>query len=173
MTKRFWVMAIAVIALTGGQGSGVFAQRSSAPPAAAPLLQTAGAFFALSVADAQASARWYTEKLGLQTVMNVPHQPETKSAVIVLRGGGLTVELVQHDDARPIRTAAPGAKGDPVYVHGFFKAGVVVRNFDATVTQLRARGVEIAMGPWPARADQPANLIIKDNAGNLIQIFGS
>jgi catechol 2,3-dioxygenase-like lactoylglutathione lyase family enzyme len=162
-----------VIALSIGLTGPLSAQRGSAPPAGGALLQTTGAFFALSVADVQASARWYTEKLGLQAVMNVPHQAETKSAVIVLRGGGLTVELVQHDDARPLRTAAPAAKGDPVFVHGIFKAGVVVRDFDATVAQLRSRGVEIAMGPWPARADQPANLIIKDNAGNLIQIFGA
>jgi hypothetical protein len=27
------------------------------------------------------------------------------------------------------------------------------------------------MGPWPGRADQPANVIVRDNAGTLIQIF--
>jgi hypothetical protein len=37
---------------------------------------------------------------------------------------------------------------------------------------LEARDVEIAFGPYPARADQRANVIVKDNAGNLIQFFG-
>jgi hypothetical protein len=57
-------------------------------------------------------------------------------------------------------------------VHGFFKAGIVVDDFDKTLSALKARGVEIAIGPFPARGDQRANVIVKDNAGNLIQIFG-
>ncbi len=172
MTHRYRVLALAALALSLAPAGELRAQRE-AKPATAPLLQTTGAFMALSVADVQASSRWYAEKLGLQVVMNVPRTPETKSAVIVLRGGGLTVELVQHDDARPLRTAAPATKGDALFVHGIFKAGVVIRNFDQTLAELKKRGVEIAMGPWPARADQPANVIIKDNAGNLIQLFGA
>lgn len=136
----------------------------SKPGPSGPVLQTSGAFFAVSVADARATARWYAEKLGLQIVMDVPRQPETKAAVIVLRGGGLTVELVQHDAAVP-QKAAPA-------VLGLFKVGVVVNDFDRTLNELKARKVEIAMGPWPARPDQPANVIVKDSAGTLIQVFG-
>jgi hypothetical protein len=36
---------------------------------------------------------------------------------------------------------------------------------------LRARRAEIVIGPFPARNSQPADLIVKDNAGNLIQFF--
>ena len=32
--------------------------------------------------------------------------------------------------------------------------------------------MSIAFGPFPARPNQRANMIVKDNAGNLIQIFG-
>jgi catechol-2,3-dioxygenase len=39
-----------------------------------PALVANGAFFALSVADIVASTRWYTEKLGLRVVMQVPKQ---------------------------------------------------------------------------------------------------
>ena len=38
--------------------------------------------------------------------------------------------------------------------------------------QLRRRGVEIAIGPFPKRDNQPANAIIRDNAGNYIQVLG-
>jgi hypothetical protein len=62
-------------------------------------------------------SRWYSEKLGLKVVMRVPKTD--KAAVTVLEGGGLIVELIQHDDALPLN-----------------------------------------------------NVIIKDNAGNLIQVFG-
>jgi hypothetical protein len=37
---------------------------------------------------------------------------------------------------------------------------------------LKARNVQIAYGPYPAKADAMGNFIIKDNAGNLIQFFG-
>jgi catechol 2,3-dioxygenase-like lactoylglutathione lyase family enzyme len=137
--------------------------------AASPALATAGAFFALSVADLEASTRWYAEKLGLSVVMREPKRD--KAAVAVLEGGGLIVELIQLDDAVPLAKAAPGAQGDQ-FVHGLFKAGVVVDDFDKAVATLRARGVEIAFGPFPARANQRANVIVKDNAGNLVQVFG-
>jgi catechol 2,3-dioxygenase-like lactoylglutathione lyase family enzyme len=121
-----------------------------------------GAFFAVSVADAEASAKWYGEKLGLTVEMRTKSD---KIAVIVLSGSGLVVELLQHDDA-----AALGK--DAVLAHGFVKAGLVVENLDKTLAVLKARNVQIAYGPYPARANAMSNFIIKDNAGNLIQFFG-
>jgi len=123
-----------------------------------------GSFFALSVADLSASTHWYEEKLGLKVVMQVPKK-EGQSAVTVLEGGQLIVELIQNDDAGP-------AEKNPLLVHGIFKAGAIVDDFDKTVAMLKARNVEIAMGPFPAKGKQRANVIVKDNAGNLIQFFG-
>ena len=141
----------------------------TAPGAEPPFQAAAGAFFALSVADIQASAKWYSEKLGLKVVMEVPKKD--KVAVTVLEGRGLIVELIQHDEALPLSKAAPAVTGD-LFVHGVFKAGVIVEDFERTVATLRARNVEIAYGPFPARERQRANVIIKDNSGNLIQFFG-
>ncbi len=129
-----------------------------------------GAFFALSVSDMAASSRWYVEKFGLRVTM--PPSRTDKAAATVLEGGGLIVELVQHDDAVPLSRAAPTLQGGSLFVHGIFKAGFVVDDFDATIAMLRARHVEIAFGPFPKRPNQRANAIIKDNAGNFIQIFG-
>jgi len=61
---------------------------------------------------------------------------------------------------------------DPVLLHGIIKAGVIVDNWDRTLALLRARRVPIAFGPFPAGRGQRANLIIRDNSGNLIQFFG-
>ena len=152
----------------GGARAG--AQPAPVTPAPAPpALAASGAFLALSVADLDASARWYAEKLGLAVVMRTPREHGT--AVAVLEGGGLLVELVQRDGARPLGTAAPGAR-DALDVHGIFKAGVVAADYDRALATLRARGVEIAFGPFPPRPAQRANFIIRDPAGNLIQVFG-
>ena len=134
-----------------------------------PAFSVKGAFFALSVADLDASTRWYADKFGMTVVMRPPKQD--KAAVAVLEGGGLTVELLQRDDAMPLAKAAPSGTSN-YQIHGFFKAGVIVDDFDKALATLRARGVTIAMGPFPASETQRANVIIRDNGGNLIQIFG-
>src|ERR1700741_1463778 len=114
------------------------------PPSAAsrpePLFKAAGGtFFALSVADLRASTKWYSEKLGLGVVMEVPKKDG--ATVTVLEGGGLIGELIQLDAAVPLRRAAPRATGAQS-VHGIFKVGLVVEEFDQTVAALRARGIE-------------------------------
>ena len=136
-----------------------------------PVLTVTGAAFALSVADIESSTRWYVEKLGLKVIMQLPRTDATRARVTVLQGGGLTVELVQHDDALPSPPNRPGGAG-ATSVHGIFKVGVVVDDFDAALAALRSNGVEIAFGPFARRPDQAANVMVRDNAGNLIQIFG-
>jgi catechol 2,3-dioxygenase-like lactoylglutathione lyase family enzyme len=129
----------------------------------APFAGVSGAFFALSVADLDASANWYADKFGMSVVLRVPRQD--KASVVVLEGGGLTVELVQHDDA-------VGAPKEIPLVRGIFKVGLVVDDLDKTLAGLKVRGVPVLLGPYPARGQVRSNAIINDNAGNLIQFFG-
>ena len=131
-----------------------------------PVFRTSGAFFALSVPDLEAARAWYADKLGLTVTMRAPAHEGAQ--VLVLEGGGLIVELIHN----PAATAHPPA-ANPTLRHGFFKAGLVVEEFDATLTRLRDRGVEIAMGPFPARGGQRANFVIRDNSGNAIQFFAA
>ena len=121
------------------------------------------------MADVNASAEWYSEKLGLKIVMQPPKTDQ--STVIVLEGGGLIVELIQLDDALPLSEVAPSIDNN-MLVHGIVKVGVIVEDFNKTVEILKERNVSIAFGPFPATAEQRANLIIRANAGNLIQFFG-
>lgn len=138
-----------------------------AQPAATqpPFEAVTGSFFAISVPDLQASTKWYTEKFGLRSIMSVPKQPGAVG-LNVLQGNGLTVEIQQHDGAEPVTRGAPSDR------QGIFKVGIYVKDFDATLANLRARGVTIAMGPWPRRSDQPAQVIVRDTSGTLIQFFG-
>jgi catechol 2,3-dioxygenase-like lactoylglutathione lyase family enzyme len=144
--------------------------RSARSTTDAPVIAATGAFFALSVADVNASAEWYAGMLGLTVVMKAPMT--SGAAVIVLEGQGLIVELIQHDGAVPLSKAAPTVK-DRFFVHGLAKAGVIVTDFDGTIDRLKKRGVEILYGPFPAKENQRANAIVLDNSGNLIQIFWS
>lgn len=148
--------------------STIVAVRVRAPASPAPtehpeslaVATAKGAFFAVLVPDLAASAKWYSEKLGLHVTMQ-PSQFGTTSAM-VLEGGGLIVELLHDPDAK--------ASSNPRL--GISKAGVVVDNFDKVLATIRARGIPIAIGPFPPRATQRANFLIRDNAGNLIQVLG-
>ena len=142
-----------------------------AAQAQTPVLTVRGMSFALSVADMEASTKWYVDKLGLRVTMRLPRNDNTRASVSLLQGGGLTVELIKDDDAVSLHRLLPANKG-AVSVHGIAKVGVTVDDFEKTLAALRARDVEIAYGPFPKRPDQPANVIIRDNAGNLIQISG-
>ena len=91
-------------------------------PAPAPITAS-GSFFALSVADLDASAKWYASTFDMTVAMHVPKQGN--AAVTVLKGNGMIVELVQLDDAKSLSAAAPGIT-DPMHVHGIAKAGILV-----------------------------------------------
>jgi catechol 2,3-dioxygenase-like lactoylglutathione lyase family enzyme len=132
-------------------------------------LRAIGAFVGISVADLDASTRWYSEKLGLQIVKQEPKRDG--AAVVVLEGDGLIVELIQLDAAQPLSKVAPGVT-KPDLVYGIAKAGVLVEDFEQALATLRARKVDIAYGPFPARPGERANVIVRDNAGNLLQFFG-
>ena len=136
-----------------------------------PLLETSGTFVGLSVGDIEASTKWYVEKLGLRVTHDFPRTDQTRAAARMLQGGGLSVELVQQDEAKALSAVLPAGRG-ALYLHGIFKFGVSVNDFDATLAAVRARGIEIAIGPFAKGADQPANMIIRDNSGNYIQISG-
>jgi catechol 2,3-dioxygenase-like lactoylglutathione lyase family enzyme len=139
-------------------------------PKAEPVFKAVtGAFFAVSVPDLAAAVLWYGEKLGLRTVMTTDGPGGGR--VAVLEGNGLIVELVYLREAQPLARAAPSVRAEQ-YIHGLFKAGVVVDDFEALVAGLKARHVDIAYGPFAAREGQRANVVIRDHAGNLIQFFG-
>lgn len=98
-------------------------------------------------------------------------QPRQAGAsVIVLEGGGLIVELIQQDDAVSLESLTPRLRSN-IHLHGIVKAGAILDDFEGVLASFRKKGVEIAFGPYPARPGQRANVIIRDNAGNLIQFF--
>jgi catechol 2,3-dioxygenase-like lactoylglutathione lyase family enzyme len=137
--------------------------------ASAPRVRAVGAFVAISVPALDASARWYSDKLGLKVVKQEPKRDGV--AFAILEGGGFLVELMQLDAAQPRSKVAPAVK-EPELIHGISKAGILVEDFEQTLATLRAHKVEIAYGPFPVRPGERANVIVRDNAGNLLQFFG-
>jgi catechol 2,3-dioxygenase-like lactoylglutathione lyase family enzyme len=137
-----------------------------------PFAAVRGGYVALSVADLDASAKWYAETFDLAIVRNHSQSPDNKSAATILRGNGLIVELIQHADAMPLNRAAP-ALSRAFQVHGIFKSGIVVDDLDATFKELNTRKVEIAFPIFADAALAIRTFAIRDNNGNLLQFFGT
>lgn len=165
-------LAFALLLATSGWATAEPDTSQAASPApgagSTPFPTVVGAFIAVSVQDLDASVRWYCDHLGLREVSRFDAGGGMSGAL--LGGGGLEVELLSKPGAGPaVETVQAGSQALPA---GIFKAGFRVDDFDQAVRALRSQGVSIVAGPFPARGDQRENLLIRDNAGNLIQLFG-
>ena len=76
------------------------------PTRLSPWAEPHGAFFALSVPDAEASAAWYQKHLGFQ-VISKGEAPNKIARGILLQGNGSLLEIVQPSKAKPLKTFCP------------------------------------------------------------------
>ena len=134
-----------------------------------PFTAVSGGFVAISVPDLETSEAWYTEKLALKVVKHAISS-DRKSAVTILQGNGLCVELVGLADAVSLSKIAPG-KGSH-QVHGIFKAGIFVDDLDSVLKYLKSRNVTMAFEPFFDASMQCRMFAIRDNNSNILQFFG-
>ena len=136
----------------------------------APVLddEAAGAFFALSVADAPASARWYRDELGF-TIVREGEAPNKIAKFALLQRANSVIEIVEHRSARPLNSS--GVK-NAHELHGIFKLGFVVPDLDRIYARVKARTLTIAYDLMPAQDVPLRSFTIRDNSGNLVQFFG-
>ena len=146
----------------------LFAAAAAQPETSSPINATGG-FVGVSVADLDKSVDWYRELLGLKIVLQPPERDGRR--MIALEGPGVLIELVEERESIPLSEAAP-AVGRDYLIHGIFKSGFLVSDYDGLLKRLESLAVPIAIGPFPATADQRANLIVRDPDGNFIQFLG-
>ena len=138
-----------------------------AAAAPAPVESQSPTFFALSVADLDASVKWYEDMLGL-TAKRLPGNVEAK--VALLTGAGLVVELVQHSKAFEVTTRVPELE-KRYLAHGLYKVGFHVADLDKTVERLKKRGASFKGGTFTDDVLKAKSALLLDNAGNIIQLF--
>jgi len=136
------------------------------PPAAAESA-VAPVFFAVSVADLDASVKWYTEMLDL----NATRLPEGKQAKIaLLQGDGIVVELIEHTESFDVATRVPELE-KRYLAHGVFKVGFFVTDLDSTVARLSKRGATFKGKAFTDKVLGARTAQLLDNSGNIIQLF--
>lgn len=124
-------------------------------------------FFAVSVADLDASVKWYSQTLDL-TPTRLPGTAQAK--VALLQGGGLLVELVEHSEAFKLETRLPELQ-KRYLAHGLFKVGFFVADLDAAVERLKHRGAAFKGGVFTDKVLGARSILLLDNSDNVIQLF--
>ena len=56
-------------------------------------------------------------------------------------------------------------------LHGFFKMGFLVSNVDGLAAELKRRGAMLLSEPSDDRAFGVRQLLVEDNAGNVLKFF--
>jgi catechol 2,3-dioxygenase-like lactoylglutathione lyase family enzyme len=122
-------------------------------------------FVALAVKDIDAQQKWYCDNLGFKVKKAVATvAPDIRFAL--LDGNSMMIELIE-DKKSPGKPKTDGAQPQ-----GIFKFGFNVGAFDNFVSELASKGIKPKYGPFKASGNNPANVIIEDPEGNLIQFFG-
>jgi catechol 2,3-dioxygenase-like lactoylglutathione lyase family enzyme len=122
----------------------------------------------ISVANLEESIAWYKEMLGFEEVMRMSEDAANKMEIGHIKRSNCYIELFKVEGAKPL----PEYRLDPssdLRVHGLKHFAFKVDDAHAAVKELKAKGVEIAMGP----IDSPGAcfVFIRDNSGNTLELI--
>lgn len=122
--------------------------------------------FAISVADLEATISWYSEIFGF-TVIDRSEIPGAGIKVSHMQGVGFILEIFEAPDAAPLPEDRRIPNRD-LMTHGNKHMSFGVPDGRKAKAELEALGVEVAM---VAEVDGTYGVFIRDNTGNLIEIF--
>jgi extradiol dioxygenase family protein len=120
-------------------------------------------FIALSVKNIDTTQKWYCDNLGF-TVKKPVANVGTGVRYELLSGNGMLIELIEN--AKAARPESVDA-----LPHGIFKFGFRVNDLDKLVRMLSSKAISPKYGPYKSTVTDPANFIVEDPEGNLIQFF--
>ena len=128
-----------------------------------------GTFFALSVADLDHIASWYSENLGFD-IDKQGQAPNAPVKFAMLSRDGAVLEVLQLASAKS--RADWGLPAEARDVHGILKLGFIVRDVDALFALARERKLEIFFPLVDAKDVPMRTFALKDPEGNIVQLFG-
>ncbi len=122
--------------------------------------------FAISVADMEETLQWYGDIFGF-TVIDRSVIPGPNIKVAHMQGVGFILEIFEAPGAAPLPEDRRIPNRD-LLTHGNKHMSFGVPDGPAAKAQLEDLGVEVAM---VAEVDGTYGVFIRDNTGNLIEIF--
>ena len=120
----------------------------------------------VSVPDLEASIAWYGRVLEFELEAR-GRLPAADVQVALLRRGTLRIELFQPEHALPL-PAARRYPDEDILTHGNKHVAFAVKDVEAAAGELRRRGADVVL---VKHMPQASVLFMRDNAGNLIELF--
>ena len=121
---------------------------------------------AISVPNLEESIAWYEEKFGF-TIIDRSELPNLNINVAHMQGVGFILEIFEAKGAAPLPEDRRHPNRD-LMTHGHKHFSIGVRDARKASKELEGMGVEIAM---VAEVDGTYGVFIRDNSGNLIEVF--
>lgn len=114
----------------------------------------------LNVSDLERSIKFYTENLGLKFVSRREIKQNNAEIAFLKDEGGGAIELTHWRDKKAL------IEGD-----NFDHIAFSVNDVEATVKQLREKGVTITMEPFSLQGSSSKIAFIKDPDGNWLELI--
>jgi catechol 2,3-dioxygenase-like lactoylglutathione lyase family enzyme len=135
-----------------------------------PFASMRGHHVAVRVPDYQASKRWFVEKLDFRVIHEWDYADQHLAYVAPATDDGFFVEILGDGTPHPIPKPVYTDLGDSLRLAGYHHLCLNVANVDATIAELRARGVTIVTEPFELAAIQRRLAFLADPWGNLIEL---
>ena len=119
----------------------------------------------ISVPALEASIRWYAAVLDFEVEQRF-EIPAIPAKVAMLRRGDLRLEVFEVPGAQPL----PEERRHPnldLRTHGNKHLAFAIKDLDSAERELKNRGADIV---WVRRFEFGANIFLRDNSGNLIEL---
>jgi methylmalonyl-CoA/ethylmalonyl-CoA epimerase len=124
--------------------------------------------FGISVPNLEESIVWYQKMLGFKVVSRMGGGVNSGMLVALIQRGSFNIELFQVAGAKPL----PEYRRDPsadLRVNGLCQMAFQVSDVQAAIKELKAKGVEVSMGPVDSTGVVFA--FIHDNSGINIELI--
>lgn len=129
-----------------------------------------GHHVAVRVPDFEAEKRWFVEKLDFRVVHEWPYADQQLAYVAPPNDDALYFEILGGGTPGPIAKATYADLGDSLRHAGYHHACLQVEDVDATVAELRRRGVTIVTEPFNLPVIQRRLAFFADPFGNLFEL---
>ena len=135
-----------------------------------PFAPMKGHHVAMRVPDFEVAKRWFVEKLDFRVIHEWPYADQHLAYVAPPTDDTFFVEILGDGDPKPIPKPVYSDLGDSLRLAGYHHFCLNVDDMDATIANLRRRGVAIVTEPFELPAISRRLAFIADPFGNLIEL---
>jgi lactoylglutathione lyase/glyoxylase I family protein len=140
------------------------------PNLASPFASMTGHHVAIRVPELLPAKRWYVEKLDFRVIHEWPYADQQLAYLGPAADDHFYIELLGGGQPGPIPKPAYADLGDSLRLAGYHHLCLAVASVDATLAELRRRGVPVVTEPFELPAISRRLAFIADPWGNLIEL---